>query len=155
MSSLSNIIEEFIKTLFREAQDDILEIQRNELADQFRCAPSQINYVLATRFTLEHGYVVESRRGGGGYVRIIKLNMDEDDLLKLMIDEIGESISASIAKNYVKRLLDDKVIGLKEYYVLEAAISPRNIPLNEPYQGIVRASLLKGMLAALLKVIAK
>ena len=95
---------------------------------------------------------MESRRGGGGYVRIIKLNVREDDLLKSIIDEIGDSISAFSALNYINRLYDDKVVNLKEYYMLEAAMNPKNIPLREPYSSIVRASLLKGMLAALLKV---
>ena len=75
MARLSDVIEEFIKSLLKESEGQ-LELQRNELADFFECAPSQINYVLATRFTLNHGYYIESRRGGGGYIRIVRLDVD-------------------------------------------------------------------------------
>lgn len=70
MSRLSDIIEQFIKGLMEDASTDMLEIRRNELADHFNCAPSQINYVLATRFTIDKGYYIVSRRGGGGFIRI-------------------------------------------------------------------------------------
>ena len=70
MARLSDIIENFIKEMLSESSNDQVQIQRNELADQFRCAPSQINYVLTTRFTGEKGYVIESRRGGGGHIII-------------------------------------------------------------------------------------
>lgn len=76
MPRLSNIIEEFIKELLEETEDGIVEIQRNELADYFDCAPSQINYVLTTRFTPYMGYYVESRRGGGGYIKIVKVGIE-------------------------------------------------------------------------------
>ena len=85
MANLADLIEQFIKESFKEIQGGIVEIQRNEMANQFSCAPSQINYVLTTRFTVEKGYFVESRRGGGGYIRIKKLKISEDDFLKDMI----------------------------------------------------------------------
>ena len=71
MAQLSDSIEQFIKNLMEE--DRQIDLKRNELAQHFGCAPSQINYVLATRFSIDHGYVIESRRGGGGYVRIIRI----------------------------------------------------------------------------------
>ena len=75
MRLLSDSIEDFIKALMEDEQDQqqAIELRRNELAEHFQCAPSQINYVLATRFTPDHGYVIESRRGGGGYIRILRL----------------------------------------------------------------------------------
>ena len=74
MAQLSDAIEQFIKELMdQEAQ---IELRRNELAHHFGCAPSQINYVLATRFTPDHGYIIESRRGGGGYIRIFRMAQD-------------------------------------------------------------------------------
>ena len=105
MASLSDIIESFIKKMFKEMEEEVLEIQRNELANKFQCAPSQINYVLSTRFTLERGYYVESKRGGGGYVRITRLNIDDDDLIKCILEDIGDSISQSSAMDYIKGFL--------------------------------------------------
>ncbi|NLK42961.1 MAG: CtsR family transcriptional regulator, partial [Tissierellia bacterium] len=77
MPGLTNIIERFLKSLIDAQEDGIIEIQRNELAEKFNCAPSQINYVLSTRFTPYKGYYIESRRGGGGYIKIIKVSIDE------------------------------------------------------------------------------
>ena len=86
MARLSDMIEEFIKALLEESNGQ-LELQRNELADYFECAPSQINYVLATRFSLDRGYYIESRRGGGGYIRIIRLDMDNNDYIMYLLRE--------------------------------------------------------------------
>ena len=83
MSNLSDIIESFIKELMDANNNDAIEIQRNILAQQFDCSPSQINYVLTTRFSNDRGYVVESRRGGGGYIRIFKVRSSMEDELKL------------------------------------------------------------------------
>ena len=88
MARLSDMIEEFIKALLEESNGQ-LELQRNELADYFECAPSQINYVLATRFSLDRGYYIESRRGGGGYIRIIRLDMDNNDYIMYLLREIA------------------------------------------------------------------
>ena len=79
MSSLSKEIEQYLKELLSAANSGVLEIQRNMLSEYFHCVPSQINYVLSTRFTPAQGYLVESRRGGGGYVRIVSLQLDDDD----------------------------------------------------------------------------
>jgi transcriptional regulator of stress and heat shock response len=78
MAGLSNIIERFIIDMIKDANNGVIEIQRNEMAQKFECAPSQINYVLSTRFTPYKGYYIESRRGGGGYIKIIKVKINED-----------------------------------------------------------------------------
>ena len=73
MRNISDIIESYLKQVLEMSEKEIVEIKRNEIADKFQCVPSQINYVINTRFTIEKGYVVESKRGGGGYIRIIKV----------------------------------------------------------------------------------
>ena len=88
MRLLSDSIEDFIKALMEDEQDQqqAIELRRNELAEHFQCAPSQINYVLATRFTPDHGYVIESRRGGGGYIRIMRLaSTSREELLQSLL----------------------------------------------------------------------
>ena len=90
---LSDSIETFIKALLAEDEQSV-ELKRNELAEYFGCAPSQINYVLATRFTLDDGYVIESRRGGGGYIRIVRvMGSDQQQLMYLINERIGQSIT--------------------------------------------------------------
>lgn len=74
MRNISDIIEQYLKQVIDLSNNNVIEIKRNEIADRFECVPSQINYVINTRFTLERGFVVESKRGGGGYIRIIKSN---------------------------------------------------------------------------------
>lgn len=75
MRNVSEVIEQYLKQILQQSPGGVIEIQRNDLADQFNCVPSQINYVISTRFTLEKGYIVESKRGGGGYIRIQKIKL--------------------------------------------------------------------------------
>ena len=97
---LSDTIEQFIKTMLVEETQEI-ELKRNELAEYFNCAPSQINYVLSTRFTPDHGYIIESRRGGGGCIRIFRMKQSTgEQLLYLIHERIGDSIDAVSANHY-------------------------------------------------------
>ncbi len=97
MSALSDSIEAFIKSLIAEDEGRV-EVQRNELAQHFRCAPSQINYVLATRFSPERGYVIESRRGGAGYIRILRVDLhNRQDLLEVLERHVGTQIGENEA----------------------------------------------------------
>ena len=85
-------ISDLIASFIRDSLDDangVLELQRNDLAERFHCVPSQINYVMSTRFSPEHGYIVESRRGGGGYIRITRVQVDRPTLLMSVINSIG------------------------------------------------------------------
>ena len=77
MRNISDVIETYLKQVLEISQQDILEIKRSEIADKFQCVPSQINYVINTRFTIERGYIVESKRGGGGYIRIMKVESQD------------------------------------------------------------------------------
>src|SRR5690554_791307 len=108
MARLSDVIEEFIKTLLMESEGE-LELQRNELADYFECAPSQINYVLATRFSINQGYYIESRRGGGGFIRITRLDVDKDGyMLYLMTEGIGSKLTEQQALQIIQRMVEQE-----------------------------------------------
>ena len=114
MRLLSDSIEDFIKALMEDEQDQqqAIELRRNELAEHFQCAPSQINYVLATRFTPDHGYVIESRRGGGGYIRIMRLaSTSREELLQSLYQRIGMSIRSADAMKIVDHLESEKVVA--------------------------------------------
>ncbi|SHM71125.1 transcriptional regulator CtsR [Caldanaerovirga acetigignens] len=149
MPNLADVIENFIKEMFQEGKN-ILEIQRNELASKFRCAPSQINYVLTTRFTVERGYIVESRRGGGGYIRIKKLKIRNDEFLRELIELVGDSISSSKAGGLVQFMLEEGIISKREAELFWAAINRKNLEIPLPERDRLRARLLKAMIAALL-----
>lgn len=151
MARLSDIIEEFIKRMFEESDDGILEIQRNELASRFGCAPSQINYVLMTRFNVEKGYYIESRRGGGGSIRITRVRFDGNEYLNRMIsDKIGSSISQSLAESYIEAFLEHNFITQREAEIMRAAVNDRAIPCQPRDRDSIRASILKSMLIVLI-----
>lgn len=145
MAKLSNSIEEFINELLFDAGGS-LEIQRSQISDHFNCAPSQINYVLTTRFTPIKGYYVESRRGGGGFIRIVKVNLeDETDTLELFYDYIGDSITKDKADDLLLELYRIKKVTKREMELMRVALSDRALGESEN-KNILRANLLKNML---------
>lgn len=150
MARISDIIEEFIVSMMTNREKDILEIQRNELAEYFNCAPSQINYVLATRFTPEKGYYIESKRGGGGYIKIIRVNVKDDkDIRKLLIGSIGNQITTQKAYNIIGNLADENFITKRESLMMKNALSNSALSSVE-YKNDLRARILKYMLISLL-----
>lgn len=150
MANLADDIEHFLKLLMHES--GVAEVQRATLASQFGCAPSQINYVLATRFTPERGYLVESRRGGGGYIRITRLNLEAGDALHALVHEqIGSALSQDEAQGYILRLHEEGIIDDREAAIMQAAILRESIGLELPVRDLVRANLLKAMILAILR----
>lgn len=145
---LSDAIEQFIKTMLSQDENEV-ELKRNELAEYFGCAPSQINYVLATRFTPDHGYLIESRRGGGGYIRIFRMQQDtSEQLLYLLNERIGDSIDELSASHLIQQLCEREIISAREASLMNAAISQRalSLPLTAEMKNAQRARILKSML---------
>jgi transcriptional regulator CtsR len=153
MPGLSNTIERFIKSLLEVSEDKIIEIQRNELAQQFECAPSQINYVLTTRFTPYKGYYIESRRGGGGYIKIIKVGINEyEEINDIILDAIGESITKSKAYHVIDGLIEEEIISKREGEIMKAAIGDRALyNANMDDRNKLRADVLKNIMLILIK----
>ncbi|MBE6065120.1 CtsR family transcriptional regulator [Clostridium cochlearium] len=151
MARLSDIIEDFIKEMLMSNEEKELQIQRNELAQQFRCAPSQINYVLTTRFTADKGYYIESRRGGGGYIIIRHIGFDENESLFNMLNkEISNSITFHNACSLVESLLEADVIDEKVAKLIKVAINDRTLDIIPEGKNEIRANILKNMLFVLL-----
>ncbi len=150
MSVLSDSIEQFIIELMQ--QNGEVNLQRNELAQHFSCVPSQINYVLSTRFTLERGYVIVSRRGGGGYIRIIRVDMDRDSLLHQMATALSApgGIGQREALSMILRLYDDGSVSQRDAALMQAAVSGCNLPTAQ-LGNTVRANVLRSMLLALMQ----
>lgn len=146
MRPLTDSIETFIKSLLEEGQEQV-DVQRNELAQYFRCAPSQITYVLSTRFTPDHGYVIESRRGGGGYIRIVRLREEPgSNLLYLINQRIGSSISRHDCDAIISQLCESHVVTENEAGLMRAAVSADAINLPVAFKDSLRASTLRAML---------
>ena len=143
---ISDLIAGFLRDAIDDA-DGVLEVRRGDLAERFHCVPSQINYVMSTRFSPERGYIVESRRGGGGYIRITRVRVDRPTLLMTVINSVGESIDAPSAAAIVRNLADAEAIGAETAELLLAAVSDaalRNV--DGASRGAVRADLMRQML---------
>ncbi|MDN6626324.1 MAG: CtsR family transcriptional regulator [Pisciglobus halotolerans] len=128
-------------------QTDQIEIRRSEMADRFNCVPSQINYVINTRFTIQKGYLVESKRGGGGYIRIIKVKLlDEAEMLDTIIDIVGDSISENDANSVVQKLYEDKLVTKREAILMISSMSKSVLSLENRLGKIIRAQMLRAFL---------
>lgn len=146
MAQLSDAIEHFIKELMEE--DKQIEVKRNELAQHFGCAPSQINYVLATRFSVDHGYIIESRRGGGGYVRIVRMTQGaNDNMLETLLKRVGTSIDEESANAIIACLHDRKLITRREALLMRSAVAKNALQLPVSAKDVLRASVLRNLLA--------
>ena len=142
MAQLSDNIQQFIKELMHE--DTHIELRRNELAHHFGCAPSQINYVLATRFSVDHGYIIESRRGGGGYVRIVRMQAPEEG-------RVGNAIDEDTANAIITNLFEHKMISRNEALLMRSAVSKNALALPVNAKDILRAAVFKNMLIQVFK----
>ena len=145
---LSDSIEQFIKELL-SADETEVELKRNELAEYFQCAPSQINYVLATRFTMDDGYVIESRRGGGGYIRIVRVVQSGAQRLMYLINErIGDTISENEASRLIGQLVEQRLVTADEGEIMRAAVSQQalSVPVPDAIKDALRARTLRTML---------
>ncbi|EAD5977363.1 CtsR family transcriptional regulator [Listeria monocytogenes] len=149
MKNISDIIEAYLKQVLESSES--VEIKRSEIADKFECVPSQINYVINTRFTMERGYIVESKRGGGGYIRIIKVKMnDKLQLLEAIISMVHDKkVSQSFSEDVILRLLEEEVITKKEARLMVAALDREVLILPLPDRDILRSRILEAMLVAL------
>ncbi|MCF6095192.1 CtsR family transcriptional regulator [Microaerobacter geothermalis] len=153
MRNVSDMIEKYLKDILMKSKEGYIEIQRSELAEQFNCVPSQINYVISTRFTIEKGYIVESKRGGGGYIRICRLETDDgNELYSTLMEHIGEGISQAAAEDIIDHMLYAKLVNLREAQIMKAAISRQILPFNMPVRDQIRANLLRAMVATIFRI---
>lgn len=150
MRNISDIIEGYLKQVIELGGQGHIEIKRSELADKFQCVPSQINYVINTRFTAERGYLVESKRGGGGYIRIFRVRAHSKiDLIEDMIDQIDNGATQAMAEGIIYRLIDEEVISKREAKLMLAAIDRSTLRIQLPTRDQLRSLILKSMLTTL------
>ena len=151
MARISDLIEEFIKTMM-EDMDGVAEIRRNELAERFNCVPSQVTYVLETRFGSNQGYYILSRRGGGGGIRIIRAAPgDLSQKILQCLHTTGRELSQQAAALLLKRLRESGQISARDEMILLAAVSDKALSAVDPAdRKRIRAAMLRNALAAIL-----
>lgn len=150
MANITEVIESFLLEMLGD--DDKIVINRNQLAGYFECAPSQINYVLATRFTLDRGYMIESQRGSGGYVTLIKVNdVDYKKLSEIMNIAAGEGISFHRAQNLIERMKREKLISEDQAEIIRIAVSDKSLLVPNALRDHLRANILKNIINIILK----
>lgn len=143
---MSDMVAQYILDMLKQ-QNGNAEIQRNELAGTLGCVPSQINYVITSRFTPEQGYIVESRRGGGGYIRITRIKMDKQNAIMHIVNSIGRTIDNSSAEIMINNMLLQSIINEETAKLMLAALSERcfaDVP--QSYRDYLRAAIFKNML---------
>lgn len=145
---VSDRIEDFIKELLGE--EEYIDIQRNELAEQFNCVPSQINYVISTRFKPSQGYYIESKRGGGGHIRIKKVNLTSASSFMHIITSMEERLSQQEVDIFISNLLSYEMIGQTEAKLLKVATSDKILTVPQETRDLLRANIFKNMLLNLI-----
>ena len=143
---MSDLVAQYIMQMLDE-QNGSAEIQRNELAGNLGCVPSQINYVITSRFTPEQGYIVESRRGGGGYIRISRVKMDRGTAMMHIINSVGSSLDNATAEVMLNNMLQRNMLEMQSAKLIAAALSDRTLSqVEQDKRDTVRADLFKNML---------
>ncbi len=142
---ISDLIAGFISEMLED--EGSAEMQRSELAQRFNCVPSQINYVISTRFSPEHGYIVESRRGGSGYIRITRVRSGAKQLIMNILNAIGDEIDLKTSTALLSNACYGGVLSEREAKLITSAISDSALkPVSMEQKNNVRASILKQML---------
>ncbi len=142
---MSDLIESYLKNVL--LSNETVEIRRSEIADQFNCVPSQINYVINTRFTIQQGYVVESKRGGGGYIRIMKVNLvDEMDILNTLGDLIPPQLSVREANHLLQNLYENELISKREAQMMALMMEKDTFPVSVKNGDEIRSNMMKKLI---------
>ena len=146
---MSDLVAQYILNML-EAKDGSAEIRRNELAGSLGCVPSQINYVITSRFTPEQGYIVESRRGGGGYIRISRVKMDKGTAVMHIVNSVGNTLDRATAEAMLNNMLQRELMQLQTAKAIAAALSDRTLQsIEQERRDKLRADLFKNMIITL------
>lgn len=147
---MSDMVTQYIMNML-ERQNGEAEIRRNELATTLGCVPSQINYVITSRFTPEQGYIVESRRGGGGYIRITRIKTTRSGAIMHIVNSVGSSLDKATAEAMLNNMLSQEMIDIRTAKLIAAAIGERTyVGIPQQYRDQLRAAAFKNMLLTLL-----
>ncbi|MBQ7474410.1 MAG: CtsR family transcriptional regulator [Clostridia bacterium] len=143
---IAKIIEEML-----DRSDGIAEVRRNDLATKLGCVPSQINYVITSRFTPERGYLTESRRGGGGFIKIVRVRMTANEYLMHFFHAVGEELDATDAKAFARNLLDHGIVTPREHALIVSALTGGSLDrVEQNKRDAVRADIMRHILMTLM-----
>ena len=146
---LSDLIEEYIRNIMES--NEIAELKRSELATRFNCVPSQINYVIQTRFIPELGFYVESRRGGGGYIKIKKINLNKSEYISNILEKIDSNLSQSVIDVYLNDFIMYNILDEKTADLISIAVSDKSLSkVNSINRDSVRADIFKNLIINLI-----
>lgn len=148
--NISDVIEQYLKEIMQNSASGLIEIQRSEIAELFQCVPSQINYVISTRFSLEQGYIVESKRGGGGYIRIRQVQFPSKEMLIMTLQQVQGGISQREAEGMIEQLEREAVITFREASMMRALMRREVLQIELPHRDALRARLVSQMLQVIL-----
>ena len=146
---ISDMIERIIKEMLKE-NEGLAEFKRNDLALKFGCVPSQINYVITSRFTPEKGYTVESRRGGGGFIKITQVRFDKSSYIMHFINAVGDSIDYNTTKVFLSNLYNHDIISEREARMILNITSDNLLREFAEKKDALRAAILKNAVLALI-----
>ncbi len=150
MRNISDVIEAYLKQIIQSTNSDVIEIKRSEIADRFECVPSQINYVINTRFTVEKGYIVESKRGGGGYIRIIRLRpKSKHQLIDEMLSLSENKLTQQAGLDLIERLFEEKLLTEREAKLMCKVMHRDVLTIPLPLRDTVRANIFHQLLMML------
>lgn len=150
MAGLTSDIEEFLKAMLSQSTDGMLEIGRNDLAIKFDCAPSQINYVLSTRFTPHNGYLIESKRGGNGFIKIITI-VEKDNYLSYLVKNLNEQMTEANADSLFKDLYNREYLNEDEFLLAKYATSDKALAkITSDMRNFLRSDIIKNMILSIL-----
>lgn len=148
------LISDYIASIIEEMISEgggMTEVRRNDLASRIGCVPSQINYVITSRFTPERGYIIESRRGGGGYIRIVKAQMTKNEYLMHFFHALSDGLDEKNASAFIVNLYDRGIISEREAVIIRSALctsSLEKVPVSE--KNIVRADIMRHIIMSLM-----
>jgi transcriptional regulator CtsR len=151
MGSLADQIEQYIKKMLEESRHRKIRLNRCQLAEMFSCVPSQINYVLSTRFSPERGYYVESRRGGGGYVLIARLAISENEGVAKLIGSIPDQVSERQSHDLIQYLYEEDFLTKREAMLMAALTQGATLTASAPEEDVLRANIVRVMLQTILR----
>ncbi len=149
MPTISDIIENFI--LGTMGNDDDVNLSRNELADYFNCAPSQINYVLTTRFNINRGFITQSQRGGGGYIKVVRIKDHDDNYFYKIVENMPNELGYNDAKYILEDLVNKHFLTLDQAKIVSYTISPKALANPVHLDGTLRSNIMKNTIINILK----
>lgn len=146
---LTDIIEQILQDQLAQGSGEV-QISRNDLAQQVGCVPSQINYVIQTRFTTERGYIVESRRGGGGFIKIQRIDIPSSEYIMHVINSVGDTLDLDSSSALIGNMYEYELISERELRIILAALSNKSLPFPKHICDGLRAEIFKNILANLI-----